>query len=279
MINGVKSAELKLKRAKTHLRTIERCSDLYSAGRPHKIVPKSDGKKKLNIPKPPPQAISLLAGEMIYQMRSALDHLAFELVQWNATGIELPKDWRKRCDFPLYTTIPIDPDSHAPYSLPVPYKAFRRVLPGISAEAHKFVESIQPYHGKTLVQLYLGYLAHLSNIDKHRHLNLIRTRIRTHEDIRVAGRTVRKRWKLWNRGETIDLPTDIGGANQPLTVRRTYHSFIAFDERNSLENATDMPLQVLLKLTLYHVEIFVVPPMKNLIGSLQSLNGKHPIEG
>src|SRR6202521_6302853 len=92
MVNGVKSAKLKLKRAAKHLHTIKAYCKIYSASRPHKILPKSGGKKKLNIPKAPPQNITLLAGEMIYQMRSALDHLAFELVQRNATGTELPKD-------------------------------------------------------------------------------------------------------------------------------------------------------------------------------------------
>ena len=42
---------------------------------------------------------------MVYQLRS-LDHLAFDLVKLNASGIQLPLNWRESCFFPLYLKIP-----------------------------------------------------------------------------------------------------------------------------------------------------------------------------
>ena len=89
MISGIKSAELKLIRAGKHLRAIKRCIAAYAATKPHKIVPKSKRNKKLNIPKSPPREICILVGEIVYQMRSALDHLAFELVKRNPSGLIL----------------------------------------------------------------------------------------------------------------------------------------------------------------------------------------------
>jgi hypothetical protein len=101
MISGLESAKSKLTRAGKHLRAIERCISLYAASHPHKLT-KTKGKKskKLTIPKVPPRGIAILAGEMVYQMRSALDHLVFELVGLNAS--KLPADWFKHCEFPLY---------------------------------------------------------------------------------------------------------------------------------------------------------------------------------
>ena len=52
------------------------------------------------MPRVPPREIAILAGEMVYLMRSALDHLVFELVGLNAS--KLPADWFKRCEFPFY---------------------------------------------------------------------------------------------------------------------------------------------------------------------------------
>src|ERR1022692_3449953 len=101
MPSGIKSAELKLNRAVKCLPTIKRCIATYSAGRPHKISVKSKGKKRVNVPKQPPYQISILVGEMDYQMRSALDHLTFELVKMNPDIAAIDPHWREHCQFPL----------------------------------------------------------------------------------------------------------------------------------------------------------------------------------
>jgi hypothetical protein len=104
MISGVKSAKLKLARAAKHLCAIKKCIAAYSASRPHKIVKKANGKKKLNIPNPPPREICILVGEMVYQMRSALDHLAFDLVKQNPNVATIDPRWFENCEFPLRKT-------------------------------------------------------------------------------------------------------------------------------------------------------------------------------
>jgi hypothetical protein len=90
MVRGLHSAKAKLAWAVRHLKALKRSVARYSASRPYKIVvTKAKGKvtKKLLITEAPPVEISILAGEMVYQMRSALDHLAFDLVERNPSKL------------------------------------------------------------------------------------------------------------------------------------------------------------------------------------------------
>src|SRR5260370_8107063 len=129
VVTGIKSAELKLIRAAKHLRAIKRCIAIYAASKPHKIILKSKRKKKLNIPKSPPREICILVGEMVYQMRSALDHLAFELVKRNPSGKSLPHGWDTRSQFPLSVNIPTKGKPPVPPTLPPPSTTFPTPLP------------------------------------------------------------------------------------------------------------------------------------------------------
>ena len=123
---GLKSAKFKLVRAAKHLRTIKQHSAAYAKAKPHKIVKKSRRKKKLNIPKAPSLEISLLAGEMIYQMRSALDHLVFDLIRRNPNVATIDPEWEDNCQFPMRVRLPKQ-------SRPPLKKAeFSRDLPGIA---------------------------------------------------------------------------------------------------------------------------------------------------
>src|ERR1700690_1376101 len=125
MVGGIKSAELKLARAKKHLCAIKRCIAKYAANQPHRITERAKGKRKLNILRPPPREIAILAGEMIYQMRSALDHLAFDLVKCNRNISTTDPDWREKCQFPIRTNT----RGRKP---PLTKEEFAGDLPGIS---------------------------------------------------------------------------------------------------------------------------------------------------
>jgi hypothetical protein len=173
MASGIKSAEVKLVRAAKHLRAIKRCITAYSTSKPHRIISKAKGKKRLNIPKPPPREICILVGEMVYQMRSALDHLAFDLVKQNPSGKPLPHEWDKHTQFPLYLTIPTHGKPRVPHPLPAPYNIFTGQLPNISMKTFTFIESVQPYYRNNIVGNCLRFLVEISNIDKHRYLHII----------------------------------------------------------------------------------------------------------
>jgi hypothetical protein len=51
----------------------------------------------------------------------------------------------------------------------------------------EFIESLQPYYSRGTINTALGFLANLSNIDKHRYLNRMRTRVRKREAVRFAS--------------------------------------------------------------------------------------------
>jgi hypothetical protein len=257
MIGGLKSARLKLIRAEKHLSAIKRCIDAYSASKPHKIVRKAKGNKKINVRRPPPLEISILVGEMVYQMRSALDHLAFDLVQMNPSITTIDPNWSRNCQFPLKMKTP---GGCAP---PLAKKEFKD-LPGISDEAYKYIESIQPYYGIGPVNNSLKLLAHLSNIDKHRHLNLIRPRVRKRERVRYPDGMESEGWEFLERGAVLNAGFGENESNRPTYVSRRYQALAFFNE-DALGDATDVPVDVLLYLIWYHIDTFLVRDFEKLL--------------
>src|ERR1700722_4851148 len=142
MISGLDSARLKLIRAAEHIDSVVNSIGAYSGSEPHEITMNADGKETVHVQILPPPEISVTVGETIYQIRSALDHLAFDLVKLNTRKITLPDDWSEHCLFPLKLCIPTACNGNTP----VPYKYFEKALPGISIHAFEFIESLQPYY-------------------------------------------------------------------------------------------------------------------------------------
>lgn len=105
-MNGIESARRKVERAEEHLQTLKFKAKAYSADRSNFIVEESNGEHKLRLVNHPPIEIAILAGEVVYQLRSALDHLAFELVKSNASKAALEKGWERVCEFPLFIRVP-----------------------------------------------------------------------------------------------------------------------------------------------------------------------------
>lgn len=268
MASGLKSAKIKLIRAAKQLRTIKRSIAAYASSKPHKIVKKSKGKKKLNVPKPPPVEISLLAGEMIYQMRSALDHLVFDVIKRNPNISATDPDWEERCEFPLWTK-PLKVGQKTP----LPKAKFSRPLPGIADVPFAFIESVQPYYGAGAVNNALGFLAHLSNIDKHRRLNLTRARVRQYESVRYPGGISARGYSTLDRGaEIYPVPSmrplrslADAQAEKPVYVQRRYRTLVAFNERRYLGEANTLSVDQLLQLILNEIQAHIVPAFEKFI--------------
>jgi hypothetical protein len=265
---GIASAELKLIRAAKHIRTIKRSIAVYAASKPHKLIKKSHSKKQLNIPKSPPIEIAISAGEAIYQMRSALDYLAFSLIERNPNISTIDPEWKEHCEFPLWTK-PLRPGQRAP----LPKDRFARCLPGIADAPFTFIESIQPYYRQGAINNALRFLAHLSNIDKHRRLHLTRPRVRQHESIRYpSGLTGRGHSSLDRGAEIYPVPPlppllalNIAESEKPVYVKRHYTTFVAFDEWDNLGEATTLPVDELLELILNEITTHIVPAFKKFI--------------
>lgn len=267
---GLVSAKLKLARAAKHLKAIKRCIAAYSASRPYKFT-YTKGKKtrKLTITREPPYQISVLAGEMVYQMRSALDHLAFDLVKHNATGVPLPQSWFKRCEFSLHTTIPIRTKAKkgnpaVPHTTPVPYSVFVNTLPGISKQAFAFIEGVQPYYRTASINGALAYLAELSNIDKHRYLNVVYARVRQFHKIRFTSGLSSSGQQALDRGAKLPLETGWNKLDLPVEVHRRFRAFVAFKE-SALQAAATLPADYLLEFILKELQAVIVPAFEKLI--------------
>lgn len=91
-VNGVESARHKVVRAGEHLQSLEDKAATYlSDHQSNFVIEESNGEQQLRFVKDPPTEIAILAGEIVYQLRSALIHLAFELVKSNPIA-SLPED-------------------------------------------------------------------------------------------------------------------------------------------------------------------------------------------
>jgi hypothetical protein len=268
MASGLKSAKIKLVRAEKQLHAIQKCLTAYARTKPHKIVKKPKGKKKLNVPKPPPVEISLLAGEMIYQMRSALDHLVFDVIKRNPNVATIDPEWQEHCEFPIWTK-PLKPGQKTPL-----LKAkFSRSLPGIPNAPFAFIEGVQPYYGVGEVNNALRFLGHLSNIDKHRRLNLTCPRVRQHESVRYPSGLSGRGYSTLDRGAEIHAipamrplrgPID-AKPEKPVYVARHYRTLVAFNERQYLGEATALTVDYLLQIILEQIETVIVPAFEKFI--------------
>jgi hypothetical protein len=102
---------------------------------------------------PVPIDLTLLAGEVAHQLRSALDHLVWQLVIVN-TG-NLPPGTKSQ--FPIFKT-------EAGYN-----NRAAAMIAGVSANAETRIRAAQPFHAGADAEQVLTWLVHeLNNTDKHR---------------------------------------------------------------------------------------------------------------
>lgn len=239
-MSGLESAKLKLVWAAAHIEAVRKAVRDYTADEPSGIARKSDGSHKLKYVEPPPPAISILAGETVYQIRSALDYVAFELVKLNPNRVALPVGWREKCAFPLRFK------KKSPVS-------FDKTLPGITPKASTFIESVQPYHRRNPGKV-LRMLAILSNIDKHRHLNLTKGQ--------VLDRTI-------NRGVPIHCVD--GGTRLEsfvtghVRVQGSFQPFVSFNERTLGKGTAARSIEDVLQACLDTVEKDIIPVFEKLL--------------
>ena len=98
----------KLDRAKTHLDELQRLVSDYQA-RAHELVEEESGDPRtvtlrLRLHEPIPLVFSLIIGDIVHNLRSSLDNLAYELARRHAGG-DLPPDLERMPAFPIYSSI------------------------------------------------------------------------------------------------------------------------------------------------------------------------------
>lgn len=148
---------LRCDRAREHLRQLEASISEYLESERGKIFASLDDKSNvaklgfMESPEGPPTILSILVGEIVYNLRAALDYLVFLLAMVNSGAVQ------DGTQFPIY-------DSEQDFQGNVP-----RRLRGISQDNVRRLEDLQPYRSIEWTRT----LRDLSNPDKHRHLTML----------------------------------------------------------------------------------------------------------
>lgn len=110
----------------------------------------------------PPTEWALRIGECLYNFRSGLDQLAFELAERH-TGTPLPAKIADMSEFPIFGRRP--PSA----------KELADKIGGIDPKAQAIIQALQPHHrgNPTWKRDSLAMLDRLCNLDKHRALHLV----------------------------------------------------------------------------------------------------------
>jgi hypothetical protein len=253
LINHIDSAKLKLLRAAEHIEEIKGRVATYAACEPHEIIVESESKSTMKITFPP-HDLAVPIGEALYQMRSALDHLAFGLVKMSNIGAV---DWDKVA-FPLKLKLP---KSVPAPPIPFGHDSFATCLPGIPIGPFTFIEALQPYYTfrDDAACTWLRFLAQLSNIDKHRRFNLLAPRIRYTERTRDSYNL-----RTFNDGAEVHRSIPVN-KDASMDVERRFTAIVVFNESGALGEAKGLPVEYILESCLETINVIIVPAFEKFI--------------
>jgi hypothetical protein len=184
-------AHSKLARARKHLDELRAAIAAFFAAQPYEVlheeeISTGDLIYKLRICHEVPGDWSLIVGDVLHNLRSALDHLAWRLVELNNNT----------------------PSRHIQFVICANQAAFQRAAPnnlrGVSQTAMTFIENLHPYRGGDDL---LWQLNELNSIDKHRLLL-------------VTGSAFRSLGLAWKFTEaSITLPLNLRPADRLFPLR------------------------------------------------------------
>lgn len=156
------SAHLKVDRANQHANALKATIERWLEDRPYSISFHAEGDTGqqaflIHIEREPPPEWSVVIGEAVYNLRSALDHAVYALSSLDG-------------DPPDGTEFPIFKDCERFESTSRPGGRWK--ARGLRQDALAVVESVQPFHHGQDPEIHpLWVLQEFSNIDKHRTLN------------------------------------------------------------------------------------------------------------
>lgn len=150
----------KMRRAAAHQDALVDAVDAYLALPPYTITETvADGRKTIRAEAsvPPPEDLALILGDLVQNLRSALDHMAYQFAR------TVKPNPLRQTQFPIMDRAPADFGSHPQV----------REIPGAVRD---IMEQMQPYQSPETVGGMIGRelasLRRLSNRDKHRLLLL-----------------------------------------------------------------------------------------------------------
>lgn len=156
MLN-LEGVNAKIGRASKSLRNLE--SDMREFCEDHRLQLAREIQQEIHVvDSGPPELLidySIRAGEIAYNLRSALDHLVWQLIEANG------KTPDRRNEFPIFL-------EEAEY-----LKRAGSKLRGTHQRHRELIAGFQPYRSQHGVGPDLWMLHSICNIDKHRHLNVV----------------------------------------------------------------------------------------------------------
>ena len=181
----MKNIEIKIDRAKVHFLDMQKKIEEFFQSNPYQVDIKRNEEKRpihyVSKIQEVPIEIPLLAGEVIHNLRSALDYVAYRLFIINT-----PEGDGKHIYFPIS-------DDSVKY-------AFEKVKKtnGLSQPAKDLIDSFNPYKGGNDV---LWQIHRLNNIDKHRLLVTVGSSFKS---IDMGGFGLRKHFP--DIAATVEIP-------------------------------------------------------------------------
>jgi hypothetical protein len=163
----LESVRVKLGRAITHRKDLQDAVQEFCASDFFEIKTETDYKRRIvgravNVKRPGSDVGSLI-GECVLCLRSALDHLAFQLALSNTNP--LSQKMARASAFPIFRSGPAFRGERGRGSAPK--------TAGMSPAAKRRIEEVQPYHRRRQPLLWsLWQLEELANLDKHREIPL-----------------------------------------------------------------------------------------------------------
>jgi hypothetical protein len=214
------SARAKIDRAKLHFNALQvDFADFvddkaYTIG--IDVEPETSKWSMVYLPAPLPPSWPIILGELLYQLRSALDHIVCEL----SGGIEMT-------EFPIFEDEGLY-RQRKKNGTPTNLSGLHKIR-GISNKLTlREIERLQPYHAPKNRMHVLLLLKHLCNIDKHRTLHLCRRQpAEMSFTSPVGGGRVRVTLPdTWEHRAVITR----GDSNPEMQVKPKFTFFVAFDE-------------------------------------------------
>jgi hypothetical protein len=164
-----RSWDLKVERAEQHLDEVKKAMAAYTTGNPYQAmrVRQPKGQRhvwlyRLEMTEELDPMIAVIIGECLYDLRSALDHLAVAMA---------PRNRKASAAFPVESTDPWEKDAAGNFVHDEDRRhSFTSKLKGMPDEVVAMIKAAQPYRREDSVLETLSLISRLENADKHRQL-------------------------------------------------------------------------------------------------------------
>jgi hypothetical protein len=219
----------KLNRAQEHLEALHSQLPAFLDRKPHRFSAELDPERRrysmrVTILEDPPLEWSIIVGDIAHNLRSALDHLAWQLVI--ASGNK-PSGGTQ---FPIFSTEPVSRNQR---------ESWNRMVKGMRDDILLLIKDVQPYKaGDKANEHSLAALQSLSNEDKHRLPVARMTAIQRHDpptlslgeirDVKTREYHVVVGKVLVDGDEVAWADVDITGPDPKMEVQGTFPFEVAF---------------------------------------------------